>query len=439
MLILTETLSPRFIYTCNTLFQDASEGITFISSEGEIGNYAGPVINYTAKPIQHKSIHIAPACDLWTEGFDCMAVELSERDDLPVLYPVECDLGFDVFGAAFFMLSRIEEYQNFEPDDMGRFAGAQSAAFKFGFLKLPVVDLWRNLFQKKIQDLWPDTKFTSPGFSAYSSIDVDSAFAYRYKGLKRTLGGFARDIVALDFSNALKRLTCKLGFSPDPFETFDYIENYSRNAGIPGLYFFLLSDFGKYDKNVPHTSLQLKALIARLKNANKMGCHPGVATDGNLDRLKMERNRMSEMIGSACENSRQHYMILKFPVTYQNLIQAGIIHDYSMGYPDQMGFRAGTSRTFKWFDLQKNEATQLSVSPFAAMDATFNKYQKLNPDQALAEIVDLIDTVQKAGGTYYSFWHNDSLSETGKWKGWRGVWEKSLEYSRLRMTKSSED
>jgi hypothetical protein len=435
MLILTETLSPRFIYICNILFQYAADPVKFIQTESEMGNYSGRIINYSQNPISSESIHIRPACNLWGESYHYNEVEFSKLHDIPVLYPSECDLGFDIFGAAFFMLSRIEEYQNFQPDNMGRFTAAQSVAFKFGFLKLPVVDLWYNLMRDKLNEKWPLAEVIgSPlNFYANASIDVDSAFAYRYKGTKRALGGFAKDVVALNLNNAWKRLTCILGISPDPYDTFDYIE---RTAKVPLYYFFLLSDFGQYDKNVPPSSPQLKALIARLNDKNKMGCHPGVATNGNLDKLKVERGRMSEMIGKECENSRQHYLILKFPETYQNLIKAGVLHEYSMGYTDNVGFRAGTSKPFMWFDLQKNQVTNLSIYPFAAMDATLNRHLKLTPYQALEEIKSLMDTVQKTGGMYYSFWHNESLSETREWKGWRRVWEESVQYSHELMNES---
>ncbi len=437
MLVLTETLSPRFIYICNILFRSADDQIKFIRLESDIGNYSREIINYTAKPIARKSIHIRPACDLWGSGCDFKEVEFSKIGDLPVLYPSECDLGFDIFGAAFFMLSRIEEYQNFQPDHMGRFTAAQSVAFKFGFLKLPVVDLWGNFLLDRCAELWPE-KFQYKNsslnrFIPRVSVDVDSAFAYRYKGLKRTLGGFAKDIVSFDWMNAWKRLICILRLTPDPYDTFNYIE---RTEQIKVVYFFLLSDFGPYDKNVPHTSPNLKALIKGLKNKNGIGSHPGVATNGNLDKLKMEINRVSEMLDKQCNISRQHYLILKFPETYQNLIKAGIEGEFSMGYTDQVGFRAGTARPFMWFDLEKNKVTNLRIYPYAAMDATLNRYLKLTPDEALEEIKSLMRTVEKSGGTYWSFWHNESLSETREWKGWRRVWEESHRYGAELMRKS---
>lgn len=63
------------------------------------------------------------------------------------------------------------------------------------------------------------------------------------------------------------------------------------------------------------------------------------------------------------------------------------------------------------------------------MDATLNKYLKLSPKQASQLIADLVESVKIVDGTFYSLWHNESLSEIGHWKGWKEVYEKMLALS----------
>ena len=57
------------------------------------------------------------------------------------------------------------------------------------------------------------------------------------------------------------------------------------------------------------------------------------------------------------------------------------------------------------------------------MDATLNNYMKLSPDDAKLLVQKLITEVRNVNGTFISLWHNETLSETGIWKGWRTVFE----------------
>ena len=124
--------------------------------------------------------------------------------------------------------------------------------------------------------------------------------------------------------------------------------------------------------------------------------------------------------------SRQHFLMLRFPETYRNLIANGISEDYTMGYADEVGFRASLCTPFYFYDLQKEEKTNLRIHPFAVMDATMNLYLKIKPAVALDYVRQLIDETKKVTGTFILLWHNESLSEVATWKGWKNVYEELI-------------
>jgi hypothetical protein len=46
----------------------------------------------------------------------------------------------------------------------------------------------------------------------------------------------------------------------------------------------------------------------------------------------------------------------------------------------------------------------------------------MNPADAIKKINQLMTETAKVGGTFISLWHNETLSETGRWRGWRNVY-----------------
>ena len=99
-----------------------------------------------------------------------------------------------------------------------------------------------------------------------------------------------------------------------------------------------------------------------------------------------------------------------------------------MGYPACVGFRAGTSRSFIFFDLYANDTTNLDIHPFSIMDTTLNDYMGLSPYNALSLIKDHIDVLRLANGTFTTIWHNESLSYVSRWKRWDNVYINMIKY-----------
>ena len=142
--------------------------------------------------------------------------------------------------------------------------------------------------------------------------------------------------------------------------------------------------------------------------------------------MQIEIRRLNEILSVPVLHSRQHYLRFSLPETYRTLYDQGVRHEYSMGYADAPGFRAGTSLPFKWFDLQKNQATELFIHPFCAMDVTLSRYQKLSPTESIAMLNQLLDQIEDTGGMFHMLWHNETLSGRDNWRGWTSLWSEIL-------------
>ena len=126
-------------------------------------------------------------------------------------------------------------------------------------------------------------------------------------------------------------------------------------------------------------------------------------------------------MGKPITKSRQHYIKLHLPQTYRNLLTIGITDDYSMGFADSIGFRAGTSFDFYWYDLLNEEQTNLKIHPFCVMDVTLKDYMKLRWEHGNFVLKRLEEDVQKVDGTMTLIAHNESLSGYAEWAKWNEV------------------
>jgi hypothetical protein len=118
--------------------------------------------------------------------------------------------------------------------------------------------------------------------------------------------------------------------------------------------------------------------------------------------LSREIKGLSMVLHSEIIKSRQHFLRITLPDTYREFIRNDITDDYSMGYASEYGFRAGTSSSFLFYDLDMDTVTKLRIHPFAYMDGTFRDYKKMDADEAYMHIVKLVDAVKKVNGTFIS-------------------------------------
>jgi hypothetical protein len=213
----------------------------------------------------------------------------------------------------------------------------------------------------------------------------------------------------------------------DPFEVYDYITGVIEKNRAEAIFFFPSGDHSRYDINPSWKNEEYRLLVNRISGRFRSGLHPSYQSHSRYNLLEQELERLKSITGKDISSSRFHYIRLSFPSSYRDLIKAGIREDYSMGFPDEPGFRAGIARPFFFYDLTEDRHTDLKIVPFQVMDATLYQYKNLDPSASKEVIAGLIDQVRIAGGQFVSLWHNTSLLETPEWKEWREVFESMLQ------------
>lgn len=415
ILIYTPKLTPRIRYVFNFIFRDILlVKPEFTDHAEEFRSHEGVKISYAENPLGEEVFFRSSP----------LLLENGIRQESKMEHPAD-----DLFASSFYLISRYEEYLPHKRDMNDRYDVKESITFKNNFLHKPVVNIWADQVREEILKKYPQFQFPKRQYKFIPTIDVDNAYAYREKGFVRTFGAYSRSLLKMNFEDISERTNVLLGKENDPYDVFEYLISVQKKYELKPIYFFLLADYGLNDKNVPHTSKKFQSLIKTVNDYAEVGIHPSYNSAENKEKLKTEISRLAEVLHKDITKSRQHFLKIYLPETYRNLIQLGITDDYTMGYASEMGFRAGTCTPFYFYDLKNEAETALRIHPFCLMEATFKYYKNILPGNALELMKPVIDEVKKAGGTLYSLWHNEFLSDAKEFKGWRKVFEEMVEYA----------
>ncbi len=419
VLVYTQRLTPRVDYIIRFIFEDIlGVRARVTSSYSEAKSHHGVLISYCQLRIK-EGIHIVPHNLMIEDSIVRQKIEFFSWDELPAFFKTskDADIPFDLFAASFYLISRYEEYLLFEPDKHNRFTSDQSVAAMGGFLEDPIIDQWAYKLVSKIQEKFPSFEINPKKFNFIPTFDVDNAYAYQNKGLKRAVLGTLRSFVTLRFSDFFNRVFFYLNLRKDPFDI--YTDTFAMLNDWPNaIWFVLVGRNSHYDRNVPVRHYEMQDLIHRISDKFRVGVHPSYQSGTSFDKVKSEISDITRVLTANVILSRQHYMRIFLPTTYINLALLGIKEDYSMGYSDRIGFRAGTCTPFFFYNLKAEQVLNLRIIPFQTMDYTLFQRMKLNPHEALDRVMKLVSKVHAVNGTFVSIWHNEYLSGISPWKGW---------------------
>lgn len=426
ILLFSQKISNRLRFSSEVLADLLGVEISLTDREEDVAKHSGPVISYG---INGRGISI-PASGLINEtGIKDQNVQIQLGNPIIRMFKVEggYTLDFDLFSSIFYLVTRYEEYLPSIRDDHGRFKAEESVAYKNNFLQRPVVNEWALWFMEVMKEQYPDYRCPGTKFKYISTIDIDNAFAYKEKGVVRTVAASLKDFVTLHWVSFIRRFAVLFGGKRDPFDTFDHMHQLHQKYGLRAIYFFLLADYGTNDKNVNPHSRRLHSVIKSVADYNQVGIHPSYGSNTDETKLPRELRRLREIVNRDVTCSRQHFLMIRFPETYRKLIDHDLTEDYSMGYPNTPGFRAGIASPFNFYDLEMEQRTELRIFPFCIMESSFYYYMNTTPTNAMNHIRQMAEAVFAVNGTLVTLWHNDSLSGFSIWRTWKSLYGDTLE------------
>ncbi len=387
-------------------------------------DYEGAKLNYSSRRFDKELFFYASPL-LFERRVKPQRIKMDLYKEVPTFFisKSNSDLPYDLFAASFYLLSRYEEYYDVPKDKHNRYPAEASIAYKHGFLDQPIIDKWVQQLKEVLLTYHPTLLIREKKFRFVPTYDIDIAYAYRNKGLLRTLGAYLLSLKRMDWATIKSRTNVLIGREKDPYDTYDWLLALQKQYKLSPIYFFLVGEYGTFDKNISVYDNDYQDLIQSISDVAEVGIHPSYGSNQDVVILEEEIRNLSSILKKEIRRSRQHYLKLEIPTTYENLMELDVYRDYSMGYASQTGFRAGTTSSFFFYDLSLEIKTKLRVFPFAAMDVTLRDYLNLNIEKTYEQLHHLMQEAYQVNGLFITLFHNHSFSNIEGWDGWREMYE----------------
>ena len=414
--VLVSSITPRISYTIELVFGEILGLSAEVVERLEEVPANTPVIDYrreTATPLPCRIpnvglLHETVIRQKWAEV---------DKGETPILFPASnTELDFDVLSAIFYLATEYEKHVEEHTDWHGRYNHYDYPSAEYGFFREPICEVYAEKLWQYLKKHFPQLERTQKESRVIWTFDLDNPWKYKHKPFYVQWGGLLLDFLIGGMKQARERLRALFG-GRDPHDFYGLLADYFPKEKT--LLFILLERKSKHDSRFTWRNPKLRELVISLKEAGyRLGIHPSYTTFLDGEQISFEKEKLEEWV-NAIEIGRQHYLKVRYPETYQFYIQAGIVTDYSACFYDMAGFPMGMTRSFHWFDLRKNEKTELRIQPTQIMDVSLKNYLALPPEEAIDEMDYILSQVQQYGGELCVLLHNEALSDSGEWKGWK--------------------
>ena len=405
LLVYSHKITPRLTYIFRQVFIRILElPLDFTSSIEKFVSHSGPKLSYTHQALGNE-FFIASHELLFQQGIQEIPIEVSNWSGIPAFFKVakSSKMPYDIFAASFYLISRYEEYLPHIKGEHGAFLPYQSLASKNNFLELPLIDLWAVRLKDKLHELFPDLPHISwekPKFQAV--ISVVNHYLYLNKSILLMLNDSINALWRLDFFSFIEQYLVLLGLRKDPNDNFEELDALFKEFGNDSIYFFLFAKNTFFDRGISIYNHGFRNLIKHIADSNAVSLLVSYAAQQESKTFYTESDHLKKLIIKKIEAVRFNYGLLNASSGYTHLLEHEIHEDYSMGYVNELGYRASTAVPFYFYDLNNDLQTSLKLYPVVADEAGLRKFSGRKAFEKLEQLYENLPTRSAYQGVSFS-------------------------------------
>ena len=429
ILVYTHRITPRLNYIFRHLFNNLMlKEVKFTTKIEEFIAFNGPKFSYAPQALGGE-FHIQSHPILFQQGIKQNEVKFGFWDTTPVFFEVpNSSIPFDLFAASFYLLSRYEEYLPYQLDMHERYSYKNSVLMQHSMILKPVVEIWVEKFKQALQERFEGLVFEERSFYFEPIMNVSMARLYQGKSFLRFLFGGFDDLFHFRLRKFWLRNRVYLTGKKDPYDTFDNILKLKRKYKHPLTFFHLLATYSLFDHNISVNKHEYQSQIKFLADYTDTGLLTSYYAFDDEEMIEREIEKLENIIHKQLEKVRAHFNRIKIPATYQVFNEEELKSDYSMGYNQKIGFRAGTSIPFKFYDIENETETHLTLHPVSISDIMLKFQYNLTPEKAQTIMLEQGETIRKYKGHFYPVFHNFILSDLKEWQDWNELYTDTIKH-----------
>ena len=334
------------------------------------------------------------------------------------------NLGVDIFGSIFFLLSRYEESLNFKKDTHDRFCAESSWAGQNNYLHRPLVNEYMVFLLACLEDIGISVSPKKRHFKNIITADVDIPYSSALKSpvayIRQVLGDIVkRRNIKLAIKDLVNPFFFIFGVTRfDPFyKYFDWMMGVNEELGNPITFYIMIntgvSKFdGLYDINEPIIRKLIKSID---KRGHRLGIHFSYDSCRNKDLMGKELSKFKKVLSEENINidkifARQHFLRWDNSITASLQDQLGVFQDSTLTFHNHIGFRSGVCFDYQMYDVLNRRKLDLVQCPLIAMEASIfeTKYMNMKPNkESLDLVLSYKETCMFYNGSFNLLWHNN--------------------------------
>ncbi|MDZ4181996.1 MAG: polysaccharide deacetylase family protein [Candidatus Cloacimonadaceae bacterium] len=348
-----------------------------------------------------------------------------------------CLIRKDIVASGFYFLTCWHEYiMGFYGQPKGRVDFKQSLQYRWDFTEIPVVDVYCQMllyvmgiylpeFVRDIQ--WGEER----EFAVSLSHDIDY---WNFWTPRQKVDTFKYNLSSL-FERPFAAIYKLLGHAlhknllHDPWRTVRNIVRKETEAGVKSTWFLLARDDFPDERQNYSSDIVAREQIIDLLGQQEIGLHGSPESAYDVTVLMQELETLRGL-GFNPTGFRTHYLHFDYQKSFSILEAAGIEFDSTLGYWENIGFRAGISFPFSPFNIEENRPFRVLEIPLIVMDTTLYSHRAMNLSRYAAKrsLTRLIDMAAKYQSHLSLLWHNTSFDPID-YPGWSSLYWKTIAYA----------